>query len=73
MTRILYEKLNLKSNGWFIDAEIMILVRRFKAMTGEVATEFTRIESRPSFVKPIAILEFAANLLWCRIKEYFVR
>jgi glycosyltransferase involved in cell wall biosynthesis len=72
MTRMLYEKLNLNSNGWFIDAEIMILVRRFKAMTGEVATKFTRIESRPSFVKPIAILEFSANLVWYRIKEYFV-
>ena len=72
MTRAFYEKTDLKSNGWFIDAEIMILVGRFNATTGEIETVFNNIESRPSFVKLYSILEFVANLIWYRIKEFFV-
>jgi glycosyltransferase involved in cell wall biosynthesis len=70
MTRELYQKLNLESNGWFIDAEIMIKARRLNAEIGEIKTTFHSIYSRPSFVKPLAILEFLANLIWYRIKEF---
>jgi hypothetical protein len=35
MTRELYEKMKLKSNGWFVDAEIMIKARRLKASIGK--------------------------------------
>ena len=30
ITRALYQKMNLESNGWFIDAKIMIIARRLK-------------------------------------------
>ena len=70
MTREFYEKLHLESNGWFIDAEIMIIARRLKMEIGEIETTFHSIDSRPSFVKPLAILEFLANLIWYRIKEF---
>jgi len=70
MTRELYQKMNLESNGWFIDAEIMIIARRLKMEIGEIETTFHSIDSRPSFVKPLAILEFLANLIWYRIKEF---
>ena len=70
MTRELYQKMNLESNGWFIDAEIMIIARRLKMGIGEIETTFHSIDSRPSFVKPLAILEFLANLIWYRIKEF---
>ena len=32
MTREFYEKVHLESNGWFIDAEIMIFVRRLRCL-----------------------------------------
>ena len=70
MTRPVYENMNLKSNGWFIDAEIMIQARRLQLKIGEVETGFYCNDSRPSFVKPTAILEFLANLVWARFHEF---
>ena len=71
MTRDFFEKIELNSNGWFIDAEIMILARRLYAKIGEIDTVFHGIHSRPSFVKPLSILEFLGNLLWYRLKEFW--
>ena len=62
MTRSAYQKMNLGSDGWFIDAEIMIQARRMRFKIDEVETVFHSIDSRPSFVKPLSILEFLANL-----------
>ena len=73
MTREFYEKMNLESNGWFIDAEIMIFARRLQARIGEVQTVFLSMDSRPSFVEPFSILEFLGNLLWYRGKEFFAK
>ena len=70
MTREVYEKMNLESDGWFIDAEIMIQARRMKLKIGEVDTVFHNIDSRPSFVKPLSILEFMGNLLRYRLLEF---
>ena len=70
ITRELYQRMNLESNGWFVDAEIMIRARRLKIEIGEIETAFHSIDTRPSFVKPLAILEFLANLIWYRIKEF---
>ena len=73
MTREFYEKISLESNGWFIDAEIMILARRLGIKIGETETVFHSMDSRPSFVKPLSILEFLANLLTFRIKEFIAK
>ena len=73
MTREFYEKVHLESNGWFIDAEIMIFVRRLRAKVGEIETVFLNIDSRPSFVKPLSILEFLGNLFWYRVKEFLAK
>ena len=73
MTREFYEKIHLESNGWFIDAEIMIFARRLQARIGEVQTVFLSMDSRPSFVKPFSILEFLGNLFWYRVKEIFAK
>ena len=64
------QKMDLLSDDWFIDAEIMIQASRFKARIGEVDTVFHSISSRASFVKPLAILEFLGNLIYYRIKEF---
>ncbi|MFQ5449718.1 MAG: glycosyltransferase family 2 protein [Nitrospinaceae bacterium] len=71
LTREAYERLDLKSDGWFIDAEIMIQARREKFKTGEIQTVFHNLDSRPSFVKPSSILEFLANLIWHRLLEFW--
>ena len=73
MTREFYEKISLESNGWFIDAEIMILARRLGIKIGETETVFHSMDIRPSFVKPLSILEFLGNLLTFRIKEFIAR
>jgi glycosyltransferase involved in cell wall biosynthesis len=73
MTREFYEKAHLESDGWFIDAEIMIFVRRLRAKVGEIETVFLNIDSRPSFVKPLSILEFLGNLFWYRVKEFIAK
>lgn len=73
MTRDFFEKIELDSNGWFIDGEIMILARRLHAKIGGIDTVFHSIDSRPSFVKPLSILEFLGNLLRYRLKEFFYK
>ncbi len=73
MTRAFNEKINLESNGWFIDAEIMILARRLSLKIGEIETVFHSLDSRPSFVKPLSILEFLFNLFIYRIREFLAK
>lgn len=69
-TREVYTQMDLHSDGWFIDAEIMIQARRLKLKIGEIPTGFRNMDSRPSFVKPQAIFEFLGNLIWYRILEF---
>ncbi len=70
MRKSVYDAMDLQSNGWFIDAEIMIQARRMKIRVGEIPTVFKNLFSRPSFIKPIAILEFLGNLILHRIAEW---
>lgn len=64
------QKMDLKSDDWFIDAEIMILVRRLKLKFAEIPTQFTELSSRPSFVKPMATIEFVINMILFRLREF---
>jgi glycosyltransferase involved in cell wall biosynthesis len=68
-SRAAYKKMPLKSDDWFIDAEIMIQARRNKMKIGEVPALFLENKSRKSFVKLSAILEFIKNLIKYRIEE----
>jgi hypothetical protein len=61
--------MNIESNGWFVDVEIMLMVRRFKAKIGEVET-VSRYLLPDSLVKPLSIFEFVGNLIWYLIKEF---
>ena len=70
MTREAFGKLDLQSDDWFIDAEIMIKARRHRMKVGEVECVFRNLTDRPSFVKPGAILEFIGNLIAYRLKEF---
>ena len=66
ITREVYDRMNLKSNGWFIDAEIMIQAGKMNLKIGEIPTVFHRIDFRPSFIKFRSVWEFFVNLLWYR-------
>ena len=58
-----YELLDLKSDDWFADAEIMIQARAAGLSIGEIPVHFALNETRGSFVKPKAIFEFMSNLI----------
>lgn len=70
MTRSAYERMRLTSDDWFIDAEIMINVRRQKMRFFEFPIEFGRLEGRTSFVRLPALLEFFRNLITYRLREF---
>ena len=72
LTRKACDMLKLKSNDWFIDAEIMIQARRYKFTISEIPTNFLGLQgSRKSFVGTTTIFEFIKNLIIYRIKEFF--
>lgn len=58
-----YALLQLESDDWFTDAEIMIQAARRGFKVGEIPVHFYANENRRSFVKPRAILEFISNLI----------
>jgi glycosyltransferase involved in cell wall biosynthesis len=58
-----YELMHLASDDWFADAEIMIRARELGLKIGETPVHFSINDTRGSFVKPRAILEFTSNLL----------
>ncbi len=70
MSAAVYKKLQLLSDGWFIDAEIMIQARRYHFKIGEVPTVFLGLTGRRSFVTLTTIVEFIINLCKYRIKEF---
>ena len=69
MTRNVYSKMDLQSTDWFIDAEIMIHARELKLNIAEIPIVFSSNESRKSFVRFGAIMEFIYNLIVFRIKH----
>ena len=69
--RSAYDKLNLKSNDWFVDAEIIIQARRLQFKVREIPVVFYDLKTRRSFVRAPAILEFIKNLILARIREFF--
>lgn len=63
LTRAAYERMSLTSDGWFIDAEIVLAARRLGLDVGELPVVFRRNDERQSFVEPAAIWEFVVNML----------
>lgn len=68
-TRAAYQKMNLSSDDWFIDAEIMIAVNKHNMSFYEIETAFLELKGRTSFVKFSAIFEFIKNLIRFKIKD----
>lgn len=62
MTAAAYEQLNLESDDWFIDAEIVLKARDAGLTVRELPVVFRQNEERASFVRVSAILEFLRNM-----------
>lgn len=69
MTKEVYSQLNLQSTDWFIDAEIMINALKLNLKIIEIPINFLANESRKSFVKFGAIIEFIWNLIRYKFKK----
>jgi glycosyltransferase involved in cell wall biosynthesis len=63
LTRGAYERMELHSDDWFIDAEILLEARAKGLKIGEMPVVFNRNEERASFVRPAAIWEFVRNMI----------
>ncbi len=64
-----YALLNLQSEDWFIDAEMMIQAKEHGFSIGEMPIHFGELVGRASFVKVGAIFEFLRNMFryrFCR-------
>ena len=68
-SRKAYELMNLQSDDWFIDAEIMLKIKEHHLVFHEIPVEFFKLEGRGSFVKFQAILEFIRNLIKFKMQE----
>jgi glycosyltransferase involved in cell wall biosynthesis len=69
LTRAAYQRLELSSDDWFIDAEIVLAARRAGLTIAELPVTFNRNEERASFVRPEAILEFLRNMARARCRR----
>jgi glycosyltransferase involved in cell wall biosynthesis len=58
-----YRQLDLRSDDWFTDAEMMIRAYELGFRIGEIPTHFAANRDRDSFVTPQSIWEFLLNLL----------
>jgi glycosyltransferase involved in cell wall biosynthesis len=66
LTREAYERLDLRSDDWFIDAEIVLKARQRGLRIAELPVEFMQNDERASLVRPGAIWEFAVNMFRAR-------
>jgi glycosyltransferase involved in cell wall biosynthesis len=66
ISRDALSKMNLISDDWFTDAEIMIEAQRLELRICQVATVFYKNERRPSLVGFGTIFEFIGNLFYYR-------
>ena len=57
-----YLLMDLRSDDWFTDAEIMIRADQLNLKVAELPIHFYAIDGRKSFVRPWAIVEFIRNL-----------
>ncbi|HMW13006.1 MAG TPA: glycosyltransferase family 2 protein [Chitinophagales bacterium] len=63
-----FQKMELQSNDWFTDAEIMIQAFKHKLKIAEISTVFYKNERKGSFVSWKTVAEFIINLFQYRFK-----
>ncbi len=69
MTREAYERMSLRSDDWFADAEIVLQAIEQGLRIGEVPVVFRQNLERRSFVRPSAIVEFLGNIIRHRVRR----
>ncbi len=67
LTRAAYSRLELDSNDWFVDAEIVLAARERGLRIVELPVIFRENKERASFVRVAAIFEFLRNMLDYRV------
>ena len=70
MRREIYEKLDLVSKGWFLDAEVVIKCTRMNCKIGEASVTFHKRKAGKSYVNFCAILEFLKNMIRYRLGPF---
>ena len=68
LTREAYERMRLKSNDWFIDAEIVLAATRAGMSIVELPVVFLENKERSSFVRFSSILQFVAHMVRYRVR-----
>lgn len=63
MKREAFLRMDLRSNDWFADAEIMLNALQLRLRIYEIPIKFQTLGGRKSFVKPGAIWEFTRHLV----------
>jgi glycosyltransferase involved in cell wall biosynthesis len=63
LKREAYKKMVLRSDDWFIDAELILNCINLNLRIYEIPVEFHPLGARKSFVKPGAILEFLRHMI----------
>jgi glycosyltransferase involved in cell wall biosynthesis len=63
------DRMNLRSDDWFIDAEIVLEARRLELQIAELPVRFQENRHRASFVNWKTVLEFIRNMLARRLRR----
>jgi len=71
MKKEAYDRMDLSSDDWFLDAEIMILARRLRLKVAAIPSKFYKCNYRNSFVRFSTIFEFLRNMFNARMREFF--
>jgi len=67
MTREAYEQLDLQTDDWFTDAELLLKARRLGLEVHEFGVRFLGNPARASFVGPATVWEFLRNMVLARL------
>jgi glycosyltransferase involved in cell wall biosynthesis len=70
VTRSAYERMDLRSDDWFADAEIILEAMRNHLQIGEMPVVFRRNSQRASFVRVSSIVEFIWNMVRYRMTRW---
>jgi glycosyltransferase involved in cell wall biosynthesis len=66
----IYEAMALRSDDWFLDAEIMIQAKQLNLKTGDFPISFHALSGRHSLVGFKTILEFCKNFWFYHFQKY---
>jgi glycosyltransferase involved in cell wall biosynthesis len=73
MKREAFQRMELLSDDWFVDAEIMLNCLALRLRMYEIPVKFQSLGGRKSFVRPGAVFEFLRHLLAYRFGPRYQR